>query len=420
MDRLRVTGGRELRGSVAVSGAKNAALPIMAASLLATKPVTLHRVPRLQDIITMSHLLERLGATVETDGHSIRIDPRKVTVTTAPYDLVRTMRASFWVLGPLLARFGKASVSQPGGCAIGVRPVDLHVAGLRAIGARVSTKRGMVSARADQLAGGEIDLPFPSVGATAQIMMAAARAKGRTVIANAACEPEIADLARFLTALGAHVTGAGTNVLMIQGRKRLGGAEHTVIPDRIEAATLMIAAAITRCPLSIRDVEFEDIKPVVLALREAGVEVKRRGSAVRISVPNGLAPVNIRTQPHPGFPTDVQAQMMALLTTISGTSTISETIFENRFMHVSELQRMGANIQLIGNTAIIHGGTPLSGAPVMASDLRASAALVLAGLVAKGDTVISRIYHLDRGYERIDERLAKLGADIRREPGDDL
>ncbi len=418
MDRLRVTGGHPLRGSVDVSGAKNAALPIMTACLLTARPVTLHNVPRLRDIATMIRLLQQLGATVERDGDSVRINARGVKETTAPYDLVRTMRASFWVLGPLLARFGKAAVSQPGGCAIGVRPVDIHLLGLRALGARVRTVRGMVRVSAKRLKGGEIDLPFPSVGATAQVMMAAARAKGRTVIANAACEPEIADLGRFLTMLGAEVTGAGTNVLMIDGVRALGGGEHTIIPDRIEAATWLIASAITRDPLTIRGLNFDDVKPVTLALREAGVQVQRRGESVRVSVPDGLQPLNIRTQPHPGFPTDVQAQMMAFLTTVTGTSTISETIFENRFMHVSELQRMGAHIRLIGNTAIIEGGKPLSGAPVMASDLRASVALVLAGLVAKGDTLISRIYHLDRGYEQIDRRLAQLGAQIAREPDD--
>ena len=420
MDRLRVTGGRPLRGSVTVSGAKNAALPIMAASLLTERPVTLRHVPQLRDVATMARLLEQLGATVEREDGVVRINTKGVTETTAPYELVRTMRASFWVLGPLLARFGKANVSQPGGCAIGVRPVDLHLLGLRALGARVRTVRGMVRVSAKQLTGAEIDLPFPSVGATAQVMMAAARAKGQTVIANAACEPEIVDLGRFLTTLGAQVTGAGTNVLTIDGVRKLGGGDHTIIPDRIEAATWLIASAISRCPLTIRGIQFDDVKPVALALREAGVQIQRRGDSVRVSVPGGLTPLNIRTQPHPGFPTDVQAQMMAFMTTVPGTSTISETIFENRFMHVSELQRMGANIRLIGNTAIIEGGKPLSGAPVMASDLRASVALVLAALVAKGDTVISRIYHLDRGYERIDLRLAELGAQIAREPGRDL
>lgn len=390
----------------------------MAAALLTDAPVTLRGVPDLRDVATMVRLLESLGARVDRERDTIRIDASTVTESTAPYDLVRTMRASFWVLGPLLARFGSASVSQPGGCAIGVRPVDIHLSGLTALGARVRTARGMVSAKAKQLVGAEIDLPYQSVGATEHIMMAAARARGQTIIANAACEPEVADLGRFLTMLGAKVTGAGTHVVTVEGAARLGGGEHTVIPDRIEAATWLITSALTRSPLTIRGINFEDVKPVVQKLREAGVHISRRKDSARVTVPDGLRPLDIRTQPHPGFPTDAQAQMMVLLATIPGTSTIGETVFENRFMHVAELQRMGANIRLIGNTAIIEGAAKLSGAPVMASDLRASAALVLAGLVARGETVISRVYHLDRGYEHIDARLAKLGAAIERIPAE--
>lgn len=414
MDQLRIVGGRPLKGTVRVSGSKNSTLPIMAGALLASRPVTLHRVPDLGDVVTMTRLLEKLGATVERDGDRMRIDARGVSATTAPYELVRAMRASFLVLGPLLARLGKASVAQPGGDAIGHRPVDMHIAGFKALGAKVTSRRGLVSAQAKRLVGGEIELPFPSVGATESIMLAAAGAKGETIIANAAREPEIEDLAAFLEALGATVTGAGTGVITMKGAKRLGGADHTMIPDRIETATWLIAAAVTRTGLTVAGAAPDHVQPIIVKLREAGVQIKRRRDSLRITVPASLRPVNVRTEPHPGFPTDAQAQMLALLATVPGTSTVVETIFENRFMHVAELERMGANIRLIGNTAIVEGGARLTGAPVVASDLRASAALILAALVAKGETVISGIYHLDRGYERIDEKLAKLGANVKR------
>jgi len=417
MDQLRIIGGRPLKGVVPVSGSKNAALPIMAACILAQEPVTLRRVPDLRDVQTMQKLLAHLGATIERDGEVLRIDPNTITGSIAPYDLVRTMRASFVVLGPLAARMGYAEVALPGGCAIGVRPVDIHVFGLEALGMTFEPGGGVLRAYADNLRGAEIALPMPSVGATQNIMMAATAAAGETIIANAACEPEVVDLANFLTTMGAHVEGAGTSIIRIEGEQRMRGAEHMIIADRIEAATWLIAAAITNSNLTLRDVDAGDVAPVIAKLREAGIQVRRDGATLRVSADGERRPVNIRTEPHPGFPTDAQAQMTALCATIPGTSTISETIFENRFMHVSELQRMGANIRLIGNNAIVTGPAKLTGAPVMASDLRASAALVLAGLVAEGETVVQRIYHLDRGYERLEEKLRKLGACIERIPG---
>jgi UDP-N-acetylglucosamine 1-carboxyvinyltransferase len=417
MDKMIIHGGVALRGTVALSGSKNATLPIMMASLLTADPVIIGNVPRLRDVRTAVDLLVRLGVQARWIGeHEIELRAREITSHEAPYDLVKTMRASFVVLGPLLARSGRARASTPGGCAIGARPVNLHIAGIRALGARIQLRNGYVEARAPQLCGARVWLDSPSVGATENIMMAGVLAKGTTLIENAAREPEVQDLARMLAAMGARIEGAGTHVIQIEGVERLHGAQHRVIPDRIEAGSLMVAAAITGGDLMIEDAPADQLGAVIEKLREAGVEISAHNGGLRVNSPAPLRPVELRTLPYPGFPTDLQAQMMALLTQSSGTSVITETIFENRFMHAPELLRMGADIVMKGPTAVVRGPSRLSGAPVMATDLRASMSLILAGLAADNETEVSRVYHLDRGYEALDAKLRSVGARIDRVP----
>ncbi len=412
-----IRGGVPLRGNVALSGSKNAALPIMMASVLTDEPLIIRNVPRLRDVRTAIDLLGGLGVAARWIGdHEIELDAGALNSHEAPYELVKTMRASFVALGPLLARCGRARVSTPGGCAIGARPVNLHIGGLRALGARIQLRNGYVEAHAASLTGARIWLDNPSVGATENIMMAAVRARGRTVIENAAREPEVQDLARLLRTMGALIEGAGTHVIEIEGVERLHGADHTVIPDRIEAGSLMIAAVITGGDLTINGAAADQLEAVVAKLIEAGADVTASNGDLRVSRGNPLRPVELRTLPYPGFPTDLQAQMMAMLTQASGTSVISETIFENRFMHAQELLRMGADIVMKGPTAIVRGPTHLSGAPVMATDLRASMSLILAGLAADNTTEVSRVYHLDRGYEALDAKLRAVGARIERAP----
>jgi UDP-N-acetylglucosamine 1-carboxyvinyltransferase len=420
MDKFLIKGGRALRGRVCVSGAKNSALPCMAASLLTSETVMLHNLPYVRDIITQRRLLEDIGATVltpELRTHKITAD--HVELFEAPYELVKTMRASVLALGPLLARFGKAKVSLPGGCAIGTRPIDLHLAGFQHLGAEVGLESGDVVARAPKrgrLRGGEVHFDKVTVTGTENLMMAATLAEGKTVIHNAAREPEIADLAELLNKMGARVRGAGTPTVQIEGVESLGGAEHTIIPDRIETGTFMVAAAITGGELEIKDCRPEHSAIVIAKLREVGVEIEELNqSTLRVRCcETGLKARDVTTEPHPRFPTDMQAQYMALMTQATGRSRITETIFENRFMHASEMQRMGAHIQIEGNTATVEGRTPLTGARVQASDLRASASLVLAGLAATGETIIDRVYHIDRGYEKIEAKLSALGAEIER------
>jgi UDP-N-acetylglucosamine 1-carboxyvinyltransferase len=415
MDKIVIQGGVPLRGEVVVSGSKNATLPIMTAALLTAEPVVIRNVPRLRDIATALALLNGLGVEGRwLDGHSLELCAARITSHEAPYDLVKTMRASFFVLGPLLARTGRARVSTPGGCAIGARPVNLHIRGIRALGARVQLRHGYVEAHADGLAGARLWLDTPSVGATENIIMAAALARGRTVLENAAREPEVQDLARMLKAMGARIEGAGSHVIEIEGVERLHGAEHTVANDRIEAGTLMVAAAITGGNVLIRGARAEYLDAAIAKLQESGVEVTPEGDGLRVARNDSLRPVELRTLPYPGFPTDLQAQMMALLVNADGTSVITETIFENRFMHALELLRMGADIAMKGATAVIRGVPRLSGAPVMATDLRASSSLVLAGLAAENTTEVQRVYHLDRGYEALDSKLRSLGARIER------
>jgi len=415
MEKMVIQGGVALGGEVAVSGSKNASLPCLMAAILTDEPVVVRNVPRLRDIRTTLELLERLGVASRWIGaHEIELHAAVMRSHEAPYELVKTMRASFFVLGPLVARLGRARVSTPGGCAIGARPVNLHIAGIRALGARVQLRHGYVEAHAEHLTGARLWLDNPSVGATENIMMAAVRARGATVIENAAREPEIQDLARMLNSMGAQVSGAGTHVIRIEGVERLHGTEHRVIPDRIEAGSFMIAAAITRGDVTLSNAPLEHLDAVAAKLREAGVVVEPAGEGLRVRRNGALKPVELRTLPYPGFPTDLQAQMMALLTQADGTSVITETIFENRFMHAPELVRMGADIVMKGPTAIVRGPARLSGAPVMATDLRASMGLILAGLAAENSTELDRVYHLDRGYEALDEKLRKLGARIER------
>ena len=416
MEKMIIHGGAPLKGRVVLSGSKNAALPLMMASLLTDEPVRISNVPRLWDVRTAIDLLSGLGVGAKWTGeHQLTLHAVRVTGHEAPYQLVKTMRASFFVLGPLLARSGRARVSTPGGCAIGARPVNLHISGIRALGARVQLRSGYVEAHAEHLKGARIWLDNPSVGATENIMMAATRARGRTQIENAAREPEVQDLAKLLNAMGAQIRGAGTHVIEIEGVDRLHGADHETIPDRIEAGSMMIAAAITGGDIEVANAPTVHLDAVMVKLREAGVEVSGNGSSgVRVRRNGTLQPVEVRTLPYPGFPTDLQAQMMALLTQASGTSVITETIFENRFMHAPELIRMGGDILMKGSTAVVRGPTPLSGAPVMATDLRASMSLILAGLAAENTTELSRIYHLDRGYEALDTKLGALGARIER------
>lgn len=414
MDKILIRGGKPLKGSVQVRGAKNAALPLMAATILAEQACTLHNIPCLHDVFTMDKLLTSFGAKVEFTGRYMTIDPSTIDTQVASYDLVRKMRASFFVLGPMLGRFGTAKVSLPGGCAIGTRPVDIHLKGLEALGARIAIEDGYVIATG-QLTGANYSLDFPSVGATENIMMAATRAKGVTRISNAAREPEIVDLAHFLNAMGAQISGAGTDMITVVGVDAMSGTEHTVMPDRIEAGTFLVAALATHGDVTALDAEADHLPNFLDKLRDAGAEVEILSSGIRVKAKNGIKAVDFTTLPFPGFPTDLQAQMMSMLCVAEGTSVIRESVFENRFMQVAELVRMGASIALDGNSAIVKGVPQIAGAPVMASDLRASAALVVAGLAAsKGETSIARVYHIDRGYERIEERLASLGADIER------
>ncbi|ANX03505.1 UDP-N-acetylglucosamine 1-carboxyvinyltransferase [Immundisolibacter cernigliae] len=418
MEKLIVQGGARLTGEIRISGAKNAALPILAATLLADGPMTIANVPHLHDITTTLELLGRMGATVSVDEQmQVEVDPRTVTNQFAPYDLVKTMRASILVLGPLLARFGQAEVSLPGGCAIGQRPVNLHLDGLAAMGAQIRVENGYIKATAPRLHGAHLVMDLVSVTATENLMMAATLAEGTTIIENAAREPEITDLSLCLTAMGAHIQGAGTDTLIIEGRQSLYGAHHTVVPDRIETGTYLIAAALTGGCVKLKDTRPELLEIVLHKLRDAGARIDTGPDWISLDM-HGRRPlaVSLRTAPYPAMPTDMQAQFMVLDMIAEGAATVTETIFENRFMHVQELQRMGADVRLEGSTAFIRGVECLTGAPVMATDLRASASLVLAGLVAVGETQVSRIYHIDRGYECIEEKLAQLGADIRRVP----
>lgn len=419
MDKFLIRGGRPLKGKIAVSGAKNSALPCLAATLLTPETVTLRNVPYVKDLITQRRLLEDLGATVLTpELRTHVVTARNIETFEAPYELVKTMRASVLALGPLLARFGQAKVSLPGGCAIGTRPIDMHLKAFEELGAEVSLESGDVVARAPRgrLLGTELGFEKVTVTGTENVMMAAVLARGRTVIRNAACEPEIEDLAELLNKMGGRITGAGTPVIEIEGVEELGGAEHSIIPDRIETGTFIVAAAITNGELEIFNCNPEHIQAVLEKLREAGVEIEEVDSAtLRVRRGrDGLRARDVSTEPHPRFPTDMQAQYMALMTQSEGTSTITETIFENRFMHASEMIRMGADIHVSGNSATVRGRTPLTGAPVIASDLRASASLVLAGLCAEGETIIDRVYHIDRGYETIVRKLRFVGADIER------
>jgi len=420
MDRIRIQGGAPLSGMIPIGGAKNAALPLMAAGLLTDDRLVLDNVPRLADIDTMAHLLTTLGVSVErrdNDGRRLAIGGA-IARTEAPYDIVRKMRASVLVLGPLVARCGEARVSLPGGCAIGTRPIDLHLKGLEQMGAAITLEGGYVHARAPKgLKGARIVFPFVSVGATENLLMAAALADGETVLANAAREPEIEDLARALVAMGARIDGVGTDRLTIRGVTRLHGASHTIIPDRIETGTYACAAAITGGEVVLANARLDHLGAVARTLREAGVEIVEVEGGLSVKRLNGLYGVDVMTEPYPGFPTDMQAQFMALMCVAEGAAMVTETIFENRFMHVPELNRMGARINVHGASAIIRGVPAMSGAPVMATDLRASVSLVLAGLAARGETIVHRVYHLDRGYERLEQKLAACGAVIERLPG---
>jgi UDP-N-acetylglucosamine 1-carboxyvinyltransferase len=424
MDRIRIRGGRPLKGRIAISGAKNAALPLMTASLLSDEPLVLDRVPALADIQTLAKLLELLGVgIVETpngpDGRSLTLAGAGVRETTAPYDLVRKMRASILVLGPLLARHGRARVSLPGGCAIGTRPVDLHLKAMQELGAEIELDAGYVEARAPAgLKGARIVFPMISVGATENALMAAVLAKGESVIENAAREPEVADLARCLVAMGAKIEGIGTETLRVQGVDRLRAARHAVVADRIEAGTYAVAAAITGGDLALEGATLELLGAAAKMLGDTGLVIDETPAGIRARrVGARVLGVDVMTEPFPGFPTDLQAQIMALMTTCEGAAMITETIFENRFMHVPELMRMGANINLHGASAMVRGVKALKGAPVMATDLRASVSLVLAGLAAEGETIVNRVYHLDRGYERLEAKLSACGADIERIAG---
>lgn len=416
MERLIVKGGNRLVGTVKTSGAKNAVLPIIAASILGTSPSRLDEIPALEDVRTICAVLECLGIKVDaSEPHTLKIDSREITSCEAPYELVRSMRASFLVMGPLLARKGYARISQPGGCAIGTRPIDLHLKGFEALGVKIEQGHGYIEASAPEgMTGANIYLDFPSVGATENIMMAAAMANGITVLENPAEEPEIVDLANYLNQMGARVRGAGTNVITIEGVSELHGVQHSVIPDRIEAGTYMIAAAMTGGDVIIENVLPEHQKPLIAKLREAGALVEEDIDRIHVVGSGRLKAVDIKTLPYPGFPTDMQAQMMAMLSVAEGRSKITETVFENRFMHVVELNRMGANITTEGRSAVITGPAHLTGCTVRATDLRAGAAMILAGLVAEGATEICDIYHIDRGYEEIAAKLTRLGADIKR------
>lgn len=415
MKGILIQGGRRLVGEVRVSGAKNAALPAMAASLLAGGTSTFANVPRLRDVKTFQDLLANLGVKSCWRGDGlIEVDASRISCVTAPYELVKTMRASILVLGPLLARTGEAVVSLPGGCAIGARPVDLHLKGLEKLGADIRVEHGYIKARAKRLVGTQIYLDIPTVTGTENLMMAAALAEGTTVIENAACEPEVVELAQIINAMGGEIEGGGTPVLTIRGVRQLQPARYTIMPDRIEAGTLMVAAGITRGNVLIKGCRLEDMEAVVGKLREVGLEINQvQQGEVRVAAESRVRSADIKTLPYPGFPTDMQAQFMALMTVATGVSAITETIFENRFLHVSELKRMAADIRIQGATAIVTGVERLSGAPVMATDLRASASLVLAGLAAEGETIISRAYHLERGYDDLVGKLRRLGGMVR-------
>jgi UDP-N-acetylglucosamine 1-carboxyvinyltransferase len=418
LDKLLIQGGTCLQGKVAISGAKNAALPILAGTLLATEPVTVRNVPHLKDVTTTLSLLQMMGAQITVDEHlNVEVDASDINRREAPYDLVKTMRASILVLGPLVARFGEADVSLPGGCAIGARPVNLHVAGLQAMGADVSVENGFIKARAKRLEGAHIVFDTVTVTGTENLLMAAVLADGETVLENAAREPEVTDLAKFLIGMGANIEGAGTGTITVQGVEKLGGTDYSVLPDRIETGTYLVAAAMTGGHIKIIDTAPETLEAVLIKLSEAGADITTGSDWIDINM-HGKRPhsVDVRTAPYPAFPTDMQAQFCAMNAIADGSGTITETVFENRFQHVLEMQRMGANIQLEGNTAICTGVERLTAAPVMATDLRASASLVLAALAAEGETLVDRIYHVDRGYERIEEKLRQLGATIRRVP----
>ncbi len=418
MDKLLIEGGTQLSGQVRISGAKNAALPILAGTLLTGEPVTIRNVPHLRDITTTISLLQTMGAKVTVDDRlNVEVDARDIHHRMAPYELVKTMRASILVLGPLVARFGEADVSLPGGCAIGARPVNLHVAGLQALGARVVVENGFIKARADRLKGAHIVFDTVTVTGTENLLMAAVLADGETVLENAAREPEVTDLADFLTALGARIEGAGSSTIHVQGVAALGGGEYSVLPDRIETGTYLVAAAVTGGRVRALATAPHTLEAVLIKLAETGAEIATGDDWIEIDM-QGRRPrsVDLRTAPYPAFPTDMQAQFCTLNAVADGVGTITETIFENRFQHVLELQRMGADIQLKGNTAICTGIDQLTAAPVMATDLRASASLVLAGLAADGETLVDRVYHVDRGYERIEEKFRQLGATIRRVP----
>ncbi len=416
MDRLIINGGKKLNGTIRVSSAKNAVLPIIAASILSSTPGKLEEVPALEDVNTICEVLSCLGVVVEkTPNGTLCINSTKIDSCEAPYDLVRKMRASFLVMGPLLARKGNARISQPGGCAIGTRPIDIHLKGFEALGAKIEMGHGYIEASAPKgLKGERIYLDFPSVGATENIMMAASMAEGRTLLENPAQEPEIVDLANYLNVMGARVRGAGTNQIRIDGVKELKGVNHTVIPDRIEAGTFMVAAAMAGGDLRIDNVLVEHLNPLVAKLKEAGISIEEDINGVRVVSDGKIKAIDIKTLPYPGFPTDMQAQVMAMTTIASGTSIVTETVFENRFMHATELKRMGANIKIEGRSAVVEGVKKLTGCKVKATDLRAGAAMVLAGLVAEGTTEIGCVHHIDRGYEKLVEKLTSVGADIKR------
>ncbi|HLL26060.1 MAG TPA: UDP-N-acetylglucosamine 1-carboxyvinyltransferase [Xanthobacteraceae bacterium] len=429
MDRIRVQGGRPLKGSIPISGAKNAALPLMIASLLSEETLILDNVPRLADVALLQHILGNHGVDImvsgkragdnENAGQTLELSAKNIVDTTAPYHLVSKMRASFWVIGPLVARMGEAKVSMPGGCAIGTRPVDFHLDVMRALGAEIDIEEGYVLARAKRgLKGARISFSKVSVGATHTALMTASLAAGETIIENAACEPEVADVAACLEKMGAEIQGAGSKTIQVQGAKRLRAARHAVLPDRIETGTYAIAAAMAGGDVVLAGARPELLQSAIDVLREAGAEISLTNEGLRVKRDGaGLAPVKVETAPFPGFPTDLQAQLMALMTRAKGTSKITETIFENRFMHVQELARLGARIHLDGDTATIEGVGRLKGAPVMATDLRASVSLVIAGLACEGETMVHRVYHLDRGFERLEQKLARCGAAIERVAG---
>ena len=414
MDKLIVTGKKAIHGEVTISGAKNAVLPIIVGALLAEDITVLHDVPKLSDVVTIKEVLEILGAKITFENHTMTIDSRDLNNWDAPYNYVQKMRASVLIMGPLLARLGKAKISMPGGCAIGTRPIDLHLKGLEALGADIQINHGDMNAvvPGGKLKGNRIYLDFPSVGATEHIMMAATTAEGTTVIENAAEEPEIVDLANFLNSMGANVRGAGTNVIKIEGVEQLHGTTYTIIPDRIEAGSYMIAAAITGGDLLVKNVIIDHIKPLIAKMIECGVEIIEEGNNLRVRSNGRLKAVDIKTMPYPGFPTDIQAQFMALMTVAEGTSVFTETVFENRFMHADELRRMGANIKIDGRNAIVEGVSRLTGCKVKATDLRAGAALIVAALAAEGQTEITELQYIDRGYEDLIEKFQTIGADI--------